>query len=80
MTILDIMTRSGIAGSQLIALLSRIGSRFPELATELEIWTEQLGKAIEPGRLVELSVEVVKEVHDIARGKLDPRDHPSDAL
>ena len=81
MTLLDIITKwAGISGSKLIEFLEAAAAAAPDLAPKAEEWIDALKAAGSPENLVALASVLPAEIANIAQGKLDPRDHPSDDI
>jgi len=79
MTILDILQKAAGAAGALVAVLNRAKAALPDLAPEVDKIITELNTAISANNLVALAEALPKEIANIAQGKLDPRDHPSDA-
>lgn len=82
MTILDLLMKltAGAGLPNLLALLEDLAVKAPELAPELRVWITALGSATSTANLSNLALAVTKELGEIAKGKIDPRVHPSDAI
>jgi hypothetical protein len=80
MTVADFLAKvAGIPADLLIAVLDSIinsGSEFSEKAREIK---EKFVAPLSITNLVAVAALIPKEALDILAGKIDPRDHPSDA-
>lgn len=79
MKILDILEKAAGAGSGLVDVLEKAKAAAPDLAGEIDGVLAKLGAAVDPANLVALAEAIPGEIANIAKGKIDPRDHPSDA-
>lgn len=80
MTILDILTKAGVATAGIIALLEKAAQQAPDLAPSLHTLIAQLQAAVDQANLVQLASALPAEIANIAKGKLDPRDSPSNLV
>ena len=65
----------------LVDLLRRAGDKAPDLKAGLDGWITKLESAADPANLVRLAPVVKAEIQKaIKEGRLDPRDHPGDAI
>lgn len=80
MTILEGLTKltGGMVG--LVDLLESVADRLPDLAPTAQGWANALRQTATTENLVALATALPKEIADIAQGKVDPKDHPSDAI
>jgi hypothetical protein len=78
MNLIDILTKAGFAGAELLALLVKAKEFAPVLAVEIDQMLTVLATSIVPGNLISLAEALPKELANIAAGNLDPRKHPSD--
>ena len=79
MTILDILTKAGLASAGIIALLEQVAVELPDLAPQLQELILKLEAAVAPEALVALAASLPAEIMNIAQGKIIPANHPSDA-
>lgn len=79
MTLIDILTKAGLAGDELLGFLGSVAEKFPDLAPKAQELAAKLATAIAADNLVALASALPAEIAQIAQGKLDPREHPSDA-
>lgn len=79
MTILDIIQKAAGAAGALVALLNRVKDELPDLAPEVDKVLAGLNAAISAESLVSLASALPGEIANIAQGKIEPREHPSDA-
>lgn len=82
---MDILKALGIltGGSvvPLVDLLRQAGARAPDLKPTTDQWIGKLEGAASPANLVKLAPVVKAEIAKaIKEGRLDPRDHPGDAI
>ena len=80
MRLVDILSLLTGSAAPLLSFLRDVGARFPDLQPTAHNLIEQLQEAVSQERLVELATMLPKEIADIARGKIEPRDHPSDSI
>jgi hypothetical protein len=80
MTLQDLLNKivAG-AGDRLLDFLSEVALKLPDLAPLANQWMTLLQEAVSLNSLVSLGKALPGEIANIAQGKLDPRDHPSDA-
>lgn len=80
MTLLELLQRAaGAPVAKLIEILRAGAAAAPDLADEAEAIIRALQEAIPVSNLVAIAEALPREIADIAQGKIDPRDHPSDA-
>lgn len=78
MTILDILTKAGVASGQVIALLRQLAESAPDLAEQIDDLIARLESAVAPDNLVALASALPAEILAIAHGEIHPASHPSD--
>ena len=80
MRLIDLLQRAGgIPVAQLIAVLEWVVANAPDLADEARAIMEKLNAAVPLENLLSIAAVLPVEIANIAAGKIDPRDHPSDA-
>ena len=80
MTLSDILSKAaGVPIGSLIVLLRAGANALPDLRAEAEAIIAKLETAVAPSNLIALAEALPKEIANIARGQIDPRNHPSDA-
>jgi len=79
MTLLDILKKAGLAVDPLRKVVGKVGELAPDLAAESDMILAQLDAPVALENLVALAAALPGEIKNIAQGKIDPRDHPSDA-
>lgn len=79
MKLIDLLIRAGMAGSKLIAVLEYIIANVPDLADEARTLIEKLNAAVPLENLLSIAAVIPVEVGNVLAGKIDPREHPSDA-
>lgn len=80
MTLIQLLEKAaGFPVATLISLLELLAQAQPEVAEQVASIIAKLKAAIPVGNLVAVAEALPKELANIAQGKLDPRDHPSDA-
>lgn len=79
MTLLALLKLAGGAADDLLHFLNTVGQRFPDLAPKAQELSAALSAAVTSDNLVALASELPKELVNIAQGKIQPRDHASDA-
>ena len=80
MTILDFLKKAaGEPFSKLVEILRAGAAAQPDLAPAAEWMIAKLNDAVPLSNLVALAEAIPRELAAIAQGKIDPRDHPSDA-
>jgi hypothetical protein len=77
-TILDILTKAGLSAAGIIALLHKASELAPDLAPEVNDLLAKLAAAVDQQSLVALAAALPAEIANIAKGNLDPKDHPGD--
>ena len=80
MTLLDLLKKAAFAGDDLVQFLNVIAQRYPDVAPKAQELVAALSAAVAAENLVALATALPGEIANIAQGKLDPRDHPSDAI
>ena len=80
MTILDLLKKAGLSGDALLTFLNTASQRFPDLATEAQRLAVMLSSSISEASLIAVASALPAEIAAIAKGQLDPADHPSDAI
>lgn len=80
MTLLDLIMRAAGAAPDLKAFLERVRDVAPDLAPAANQWIAALDAAVSAESIAAVVTALPAELAAIARGKLDPRDHPSDAV
>lgn len=80
MTVLELLQKA-LGGSlpNLIQLLESVAVNAPDLAPKAREWIEALNGVAGPANLANVATAVVRELADIGQGKLNPKNHPSDA-
>jgi len=80
LNILDILTKgAGIPADTVRRLILAGAKAVPDLADEAQALIDKLDATLTSEKLIALGAEIMTEANDIAHGKIDPRDHPSDA-
>lgn len=80
MTILDLLTKaSGIPVDKLKTLIQAGAETVPDLAADADKIIAELDAALSPEAIGNLVTTVGAEIKNIASGKFDGREHPSDA-
>ena len=80
MTLLQLLEKAaGIPAATLVALLELLAAAQPEVAEQVASIIAKLKAAIPVNNLVAVAEALPSEIANIAQGKIDPRDHPSDA-
>lgn len=79
MTIFEILTKLALPAVDLIAFLQRAGNQLPDLKPSADAIIERINSAVSAEALADLGSKIPGELLNIASGKLDPRNHPSDA-
>ena len=79
MTILQLLEKMVGPAAGLLNLLERAKESAPDLAPQIDDWIIKLTSAASAGNLVALATELPKEIANVAAGRIDPRNHPSDA-
>jgi len=80
LTLLDLLKKAAFAGDDLVQFLNVIAQRYPDVAPKAQELVAALSAAVAAENLVALATALPGEIANIAQGKLDPRDHPSDAI
>ena len=81
MSILEILKLiTGASATGLVDLLKGVSAKAPDLAPLAEEWIAKIATAASPANLLAVNTAVVAELANIAQGKLDPHDHPSDSI
>lgn len=80
MKILDLLATMGLAAPQLVAFLEQVKASSPDLAPLADRWLLDLNSAVSVQNIATLAEVILPELSNIARGKLDPKDHPSDSI
>jgi hypothetical protein len=80
MTLLEILNRLALSGSELVLLLEALKLKAPDLAPQIDEWLAKLNDSIGTEALVSLATVLPSEIANIAQGQLDPHDHPSDSI
>lgn len=79
MTLLDLLTRLAVGAPGLIRLLEKVAAEAPDLAPDAQLWINKLNAAVSADNLVALAASLPQEIADILQGKINKRNHPSDA-
>lgn len=80
MSLLDLIIRAaGEPASKLISILRAVAAAAPSLAADAEAIIAKLEEPLAIGNLVAVAEMLPGEIANIVQGKLDPREHPSDA-
>ena len=80
MNIQDILSKAaGVPLEALRALILAGVKASPDLAPQAEALLKWMDSAATPEALIELASTILAEANDIAKGKVTPKDHPSDA-
>ena len=75
-TILDIITKAGVEGPALIALLQSIVARFPNLAPTAQKMLDALSATTDPATLAALATDIIAELGQGAQLHFDGKEHP----
>lgn len=70
----------GASAPEIVALLQKLASLSPDSAGRIQEILAELNEATGIANLTAVSAAVLKELGDIAQGRVDPRDHPSDGI
>jgi len=79
MTLLDLLKKALGGLDPLEDKLKAVAEAAPDAAPLINELLGKLAGAVPVENLVALAAALPGEIADIAKGKLDPRDHPSDA-
>jgi hypothetical protein len=79
MTLIDLIRKAAGPADDLLAFLNVIAQRFPDVAPKAQELAQLLAAGVTAEGLASLAVDVTREIGDIARGKITPASHPSDA-
>ena len=80
MTILQFLLKLAGPALGLEAFLKRVGEAAPDLKPEADNILLKLGMAADPVNLAAVGAAIPGELLNIASGKIDPRNHPSDLV
>ena len=80
MTLLDAFKKAGLAVGDLKAALQRALDAAPDLAPMLQPILDGLDAPLTDANLLALTADLLPEASNILHGKLDPREHPGDAI
>jgi len=80
MTILQILEKLAGGSLNVIAFLERAAEAAPDLAPKAQELIALLQSAASQANLVAVASALPGEIANIAQGKLEPKDHPSDAV
>ena len=78
MNAFDILIAAQFAGGKLSELLDAIAAQYPDAAPALADLKSKFEAPLSSGNIAALSGAVIPELLDIAHGKINPRNHPSD--
>jgi hypothetical protein len=78
MTLLDILLKAGLAAGLLVDVLNKAKQELPDLAPQIDDILVSLATAVSTENLVNIAAALPAEIANIAKGNLDPRQHPSD--
>lgn len=67
------------AADSLLKFLNNVAWRYPDLAPKAQEIIAALTATVSLASLISLASALPKEIANIAQGKIEPRDHPSDA-
>lgn len=79
MSILDLLSKAGLAVAELREFILRAAALSPDLSDQANALVKALDAATSPEQLAIVGQAILAELGDIGRGKLDGRSHPSDA-
>ena len=80
MTVIQLLEKAaGLPADLLISLLRTLASAQPDFAASIEGIIAKLEAAVPVANLIAVAEALPKEIANIAQGKIDPRQHPSDA-
>lgn len=80
MTLLMVLQlAAGKSATEIRDFLNSVALRVPDLAPTAQRLLIALNSAVSAENLAALATALPKEIADIASGKLDPREHPSDS-
>lgn len=80
MTLLDLLVRAAPEMAKVKAVLEEAVRQYPELESSLRPIIQSLDNPVSPESLAALAAVLPGELLNIARGRIDPRDHPGDAV
>lgn len=78
MTILQVLEKMTAGAAGLVELLKVTGSAAPDWKGQADKWIVDLTSAISSENLVALAAALPAEIANIAKGVINPLDHPSD--
>lgn len=80
MRLIDLLVRAGgLPAAKLLEVLQWVIVNAPDLADEARQIMDKLNAAVPLENLLSVAAILPTEIANIAAGKIDPRDHPSDA-
>lgn len=79
MTILELLSKMVGPAGGLLKFLERAGQTAPDLKPVADEWIAKLSAAIAQENIINLAKVLPEEIANIASGKIEPRDHPSDS-
>lgn len=80
MTILEIINKAARGALDLEARLSDLQQKYPDAAVQIGQLKSDLLEAVDPANLAAVGAAIPGELLHIAQGKLDPHNHPGDAI
>lgn len=80
MTLLELINKAAHGAVDLEARLSDLQQKYPDAAVPIAELKAELLEAVDPANLARLGAAIPGELLAIAQGKLDPREHPGDAI
>lgn len=80
MTLLDILKKAAGEAGDVKKALESVIEKFPDAAPIVQPALDALATAVPAEALVGLASALPGEILNIAQGKLEPREHPGDAI
>jgi hypothetical protein len=81
MTILQLLAAAaGIPATELVAFLESVKARLPDLGPAVDKFLADLNLGVSPEAIEAVVAALPKELLDILRGAINPKEHPSDGI
>lgn len=81
MSALEILSAAaGVPVETILALWRKIGEASPDALEKIEEQIAKMSAPLAPTNILAVSQLVLPEALNIAQGKLEPKDHPSDLI
>lgn len=77
---LDVLKAGAVAADELVKFLNRIAQEVPSLAPKAQELIGKLTSPLAPSNLTAIGTAVVSQIGDMAHGKFDPHDSPSNRI